>query len=380
MNFSANRLSEFGSYAFAELSALKREVALKRRVIDMGVGDPDIPPPKEIQGALVTALGDIDTHRYADYQGDFFVRKAMAKFFLNRYKKKLDPETNMLGLIGSKEGICHLPLAVLNPGDIGAYTEPGYPVYHAGIVFAGGTPVPIPLREDNNFVINPDDIPDNTKLLWVNYPNNPTSACIDVDLWKRLVDKAHECDFIIANDAAYIETYFEKPPHSILEIPGAMDVAVEFHSLSKTFCMTGWRIGFVIGNERIISALACLKRYIDSGPFRAVQYAAKNALDNYFQLAEPIRSIFARRVKFWLDTLRKLGIESFNFGATFYVWSKVPQEFDTASNFAKHLLETTGIVTMPGSAMGTTGEGFVRFSLTLPDEDIKFAAEQISRL
>ncbi len=378
--FGARRLEQFSTYAFAELDELKAQVAKKMRVIDMGVGDPDFPPPKEIQGALVVALGEIENHRYPSYQGNPQLRESIARFFLNRYKVKLDPEENVIVLIGSKEGIFHLPLAVLNPGDVGVYTEPGYPVYRAGIVFAGGVPRSIPLRPENNFLLDPDDIPEDAKLVWINYPNNPTSAVAGREFLERIVDLAHRRGFLIANDAAYNEIYFDNPPPSILEIPGAMDVAVEFHSLSKTFSMTGWRVGFMVGNREVIKAMLTLKKYVDSGVFGAVQEAAKTALDNYFTLVDDIRKIYARRVRLWLEVLESAGISAHNFGATFYVWARVPDGFENSAAFCKHLLERAGIVAMPGSAMGDAGEGFVRFSMTLPDEEIKFAAEKIKQL
>ncbi|MCD6594974.1 aminotransferase class I/II-fold pyridoxal phosphate-dependent enzyme [bacterium] len=379
MLYKSDKLDEFSSYAFSELDRIKREVSATRRVIDMGIGDPDIPPPKEIQGALVTSLGEINTHRYPSYSGNETLRNSIVRFFLNRYKIKLEVDKNIVVLIGSKEGIFHLPLAILNPGDIGAYTEPGYPVYRAGIVFAGGIPKPIPLRTENNFVLNPDDIPDGTKLLWVNYPNNPTSATVSLDFWKNLVEIAHDKGFLIANDAAYNEIYFGEPSHSILEIDGAMDVAVEFHSLSKTFCMTGWRVGFLVGNSEAANSFLTLKRYLDSGVFGAVQEAAKNAIDNYWTLAEPIRKIYERRVKIWLKALYDAGIEANNFGGTFYVWAKIPDKFESSERFCTHLIERTGIVALPGSAMGKCGDGFVRFSLTLPDRDIQMAMNSIKR-
>ena len=377
MKFRARRLEEFSTYAFAELDRVKEEVARTRRVIDMGVGDPDFPPPKEIQGALVVSLGDINTHRYPSYQGNPRLRESIVRFFLNRFKVKLDPDKNVLVLIGSKEGIFHFPLAVLNPGEVGAYTEPGYPVYRAGIVFAGGVPHPIPLREENNFLPDPDAIPENTKLVWVNYPNNPTSAVATYEFFTHLVELAHQRGFIIANDAAYSEIYFGEPPLSILQIPGAMDVAVEFHSLSKTFSMTGWRVGFMVGNPDAVASMLTLKKYVDSGVFGAVQESARTALDNYFILSDDIRKIYQRRVRKWLSALKEAGIEGKNFGATFYVWAKIPENFESSAKFCEHLLRKTGIVALPGSAMGPSGENFVRFSMTLPDRDIEAG---ISRL
>jgi len=380
MQYSSDRLQEFSTYAFAELNALKKEIAKTRRVIDMGVGDPDFAPPKEIQGALVVSLSDTEIHRYPSYQGDISFRNSIARFFLNRYKIKLNPDINIAALIGTKEGIFHLPLALLNSGDISAYTDPGYPVYRAGIAFAGACPIAIPIREENDFILALDKIPDGIKLLWVNYPNNPTSAVVTKDFWRELVEIAHKRGFIIANDAAYSEIYFDKPPHSLLEIPGALDVACEFHSLSKTFCMTGWRIGFIAGNEKVISSLMTVKRYLDSGVFRAVQNAGKAGLDNYWAVSQDIRDIYAQRVQKWLDALYKAGIESMNYGTTFYIWSKIPERFESSVDFCVFLLERTGIVALPGSAMGPAGKGFVRFSMTLPDSHIDAAIVELEKI
>ena len=378
--YTSSRLAEFGSYAFAELSALRREVAKTRRVIDMGVGDPDFPPPLEIQDALVAALAETETHRYPDYQGDAFFREAVARFFLERYDVKLDCDRNIIGLIGSKEGIFHLPLAVLNSGDVGAYTNPGYPVYRAGIAFAGAVPKDVKLREQSRFLPDFSEIPHNARLLWVNYPNNPTTACANVEFYQELVALAHERGFLIANDAAYSEIYSGEAPRSILEIPGAMDVAIEVHSLSKTFCMTGWRAGFAVGNEDAIAALLALKRNIDSGAFRAVQRAAKTAFDNWKKFGEPIRGKYAARVSRWCCALQQQGIDAHNLGGTFYVWAKPPVKFARAADFAAFLIEKTGIVALPGTAMGDAGEGYLRFSLTLPDEHIAFAEEQLAEM
>lgn len=376
----AKRLEPYTQYAFAELSKLRKEIEKKRLTIDMGVGDPDFPPPQEIQGALISGLTIKDSHRYPEYTGDNFLKESIARFFLNRYRVQLDPTGEILVLIGSKEGIFHLPLALLNPGDVGAYTEPGYPVYRAGIELAGGIATPIPLREENEFMPVIKEIPKEAKILFVNYPNNPTTATADISFWKKLVQWARDTDTIVVNDASYSEIYFGEPTKSILQIDEAKDVAVEFHSLSKTFSMTGWRIGFLVGNKDVISALSAVKQYADSGVFRAIQYAGKVALDNYWNLCDSIRRIYSQRVNIWRLSLSDVGIESYNYGATFYVWAKVPQNFSDDNEFAKFLLENTGIVCLPGSTLGPSGKGFVRFSLTLKDDDIKKAQNELQKI
>ena len=381
MKFMNEKLREFISYPFAELDSLKEKLKRAgRTIIDMGVGDPDFPPPKEIQGALVASLANPKTHNYPSYTGERELRQSFARFFLQRYKIKLDPEKNILVLIGTKEGIFHLPNAILNSGDIGAYTEPSYPVYRAGIVLAGGIPKELPLTEDNNFFPDLSTLDDNVKLLFINYPNNPTTQVATKEFYEKLVTKAHEKGFLIANDASYNEIYFSSPPPSILEVDGALDVAVEFHSLSKTFSMSGWRIGFVVGNSDAIFALSALKKNIDSGVFRAVQAAAKTAIDSYWQINDEIRAIYRDRVKAFKDALTKSGLESFNFGATFYIWTKIPDSFGSSFEFVKFLLEETGILAMPGESMGPSGKRFVRFSMTVPNRKIEEAMDRISKI
>lgn len=376
----AKRLEPYTKYAFAELAEIRKNVEKKRRVIDMGVGDPDFPPSEKIQGALITGLSFENSHRYPDYAGDNFFRESVAKFFLRRYKVNLGPNTEILALIGSKEGIFHLPIALLNPGEIGAYTEPGYPVYRAGIEFAGGTAIPVPLREENKFMPAIEELPEKAKIIFVNYPNNPTTATASISFWRELVRWAKDTDTIIINDASYSEIYFGEPTQSILQVDEAKEVAVEFHSLSKTFSMTGWRIGFLVGNKDVISALSAVKRYADSGVFRAIQYAGKVALDNYWDLCDSIRKTYHRRLLTWTSSLSDSGIKFYNYGATFYVWARVPPKFSDDNEFAKFLIENAGIVCLPGSTLGPSGKNFVRFSLTLPDEDIKKAGIELSKI
>ncbi len=376
----STRLKQFISYPFAQLDKLKVEISKTKRVIDMGVGDPDLPPPKEIQGALVAALCDVKNHRYPSYSGEEFLLQSIARFFLNRYKIKLSVDENIIVLIGTKEGIFHLPMAVLNSGNIAAFTEPGYPVIKAGIVFANGEPYPLPLLEKNHFLPDLEQIKSNTKLVCINYPNNPTTKTMDQNFMEQFVELAHRYGFIIVNDAAYNEIYFDEAPYSILEVNGALDVAIEFHSLSKTFNMSGWRIGYAVGNSYVINALKIMKKNIDSGVFRAIQYAGKIALDNYWSLTDSIRDIYKKRILYFSDVLKKLDLEPFNDDATFYIWTKIPDSFENSFRFSEFLIAKAGIITMPGDAMGSSGKKYVRFSMTLPNADIELAASQLRKV
>lgn len=374
----ANRLKPFLAYPFAEIDRAKAEAQKHMRVVDFGVGDPDIPTDKHIQGALVAALSEALAHKYPSYSGESDFRKSAARYFLNRWHVKLDPESEILALIGSKEGIAHLPLALLNPGETACYPDPAYPVYKAGIIFAGGEAVPIRLRPELGFLPNLDDIPSETKLVWLNYPNNPTGQDAPEEFWRDAIEKARELDFILVNDAAYAEIYYDRRPTGPIA-QGGKDVAVEIHSLSKPFSMCGWRVAFMAGNADVIAALGALKKNIDSGVFRPIQKAAISAMDDFANLIPPVVKIYKRRVNKLREGLLDLGWKLFPTPATFYVWARVPEGF-TSAEFAKKLIEEVGVVVLPGSAMGEGGEGFVRFSLTLPDEDVEFGLQRLSEI
>ncbi len=374
----ADRLKPFLEYPFAEIDRAKAEAQKRMRVVDFGVGDPDIPTDKHIQGALVAALSEASAHKYPGYSGESDFRKSAVRYFLNRWHVKLDPESEILALIGSKEGIAHLPLAVLNPDETACYPDPAYPVYKAGIVFAGGKAVPIKLRPELGFLPDLGDIPSDTKLLWLNYPNNPTGQDAPEEFWRDAIIKAREMRFILVNDAAYAELYYDRRPTGPIA-QGGKDVAVEIHSLSKPYSMCGWRVAFVAGNSDVIAALGALKKNIDSGVFRPIQKAAITAMDDYANLIPPVVKIYKRRVDRLRQGLLDLGWKLFPTPATFYVWAKIP-EGTTSAEFAKKLIEEAGVVVLPGSAMGKGGEGFVRFSLTLTDEDIELGIERLSRI
>ncbi len=379
----ASRLKKLPPYLFAELDE-KKEKKLSEGVdvIDMGVGDPDLPTPSPIVEAMKKAVERPEHHRYPTYNGMAAFREAVARWYRRRFGVELDPDSEVVALIGSKEGIAHLPFAFVEEGDVVLVPDPGYPVYHSATVLAGGEPYHVPLKEENGFLPDlnsvPKDVLSKTKILFINYPNNPTAAMATKEAFSRIVELAKEHNFIVAHDAAYSEIYYQEPPPSILEVPGARDVAIEFHSLSKTFNMTGWRIGMAVGNAEILKGLLKVKTNIDSGVFQAVQEAAIFALENEPGLSE-IRATYKRRIDIFVDGLRRAGIDAQAPGATFYVWFRVPEGY-TSMEFANLSLEKAGVLLTPGVGFGEHGEGYVRAALCMPDERIKEAADRLSSL
>lgn len=378
----ADRLSRLPPYLFAEIDRMKRE-ALSRGVdiIDLGVGDPDQPTPAHIVEKLKVAAADPANHRYPSYEGMPRFREAVTNWYRRRFGVTLDPATEVVSLIGSKEGIAHLPLAFVNPGDATLVPDPAYPVYSIGTLFAGGEPIPMPLRAENGFLPDLDAIPKaalaRAKILYVNYPNNPTAATADVAFYKRLVQLASRHGFLVAADTPYSEmTYDGYRAPSFLEAPGAKEVGVEFHSLSKTYSMTGWRCGFAVGNPKVIAGLGKIKTNVDSGLFQAIQVAGIEALEGDQSCVEAMCKVYAERRDVFVPGLRAAGIEVETPKATFYVWARVPGGATSAA-FAAHLLSKTGIVATPGNGFGPAGEGFVRFSLTV---DRGRLAEAVSRI
>lgn len=381
---ASRRLGDLPPYPFAEID---RRVEEKRRqgvdVINFGIGDPDLPTPPHIVERLREECRRPENHRYPSYRGMDRFREAAAGWFQERFGVSLDPEKEVLALIGSKEGIAHLPLAFLDAGDTALVPDPGYPVYHSATILCGGVPVPVPLREDRGYL--PDlgklesGLLDRARLLFVNYPNNPTAAVANLSFFEELVYYAAKHDLIIAHDNAYCEiTYDGYRSPSLLEVKGAKEVSIEFHSLSKTYNMTGWRIGFAVGGEGIISALGQVKTNVDSGVFNAVQLAAVAALEGPQDCVRENCEVYRRRRDMLVASLRSLGWEVTPPKATLYLWMRVPQGYDAAS-FTGELLERAEVVVVPGTAYGACGEGYVRFSLTLPDERLREGAERIRR-
>ncbi len=381
----AERIRKLPPYLFAEIDRKKQEkIDQGVDVIDLGVGDPDMPTPEPIVEAAKKALEKPENHRYPSYVGMMAFREAVARWYKRRFGVDLDPSGEVITLIGSKEGIAHFPLAFIDKGDVVLCPDPAYPVYSIGTMFAGGEVYKIPLLEKNNFLPDIDSIPEEVvkraKIIWINYPNNPTSAKATKDFYKKLVDWAKKNNIIVASDFAYSEIYTgDEKPVSILEVEGAKDVAIEFHSLSKTYNMTGWRIGMAVGNKELISALGKVKTNIDSGQFQVVQEAGIAALELGDDVVNSIRKIYKERKKAMVEALESAGLEIYKSDFTFYLWIKVPEGF-TSAQFVAKLLDEAGIVCTPGNGFGEYGEGYFRISLTVPTDRLLEAAERISRL
>ena len=381
---SPDRLKQLPPYLFAEVDRRKRELIAKGKdVIDLGVGDPDIPTPSFIIDALNQASKDPANHRYALDAGMPVFRLSIANWFHRRFGVHLNPDKEILPLLGSKEGIGHFPLAVLNPGEISLIPDPGYPPYRSGTLFAGGIPYYMPLLEANDFLPDlsaiPADVLKKAKILYLNYPNNPTSAIATKEFFKQAIDFAFEHELIIAQDAAYSEVGFDgyKAP-SIMELEGAKDVAIEFHSLSKTFNMTGWRVGFAVGNPDLIALLAKVKSNLDSGIFQAIQMAGKKALDEGQVEFEKNLKIYQNRRNLLIEGLNRIGWEVKAPKATFYCWIPAPPGYTSAEISLKFLEEMSLIVT-PGNGFGPNGEGYFRISLTVPDKRLEEAVSRIEK-
>ncbi|HNX69084.1 MAG TPA: LL-diaminopimelate aminotransferase [Candidatus Omnitrophota bacterium] len=378
------RLQKLPPYLFAEIDRKKRELISKGKdVIDLGVGDPDIPTPDFIVEALRQAATNPRNHRYALDQGMPELRHAIRDWFQNRFGVKLDPDKEILPLIGSKEGIGHLPLAVLNPGEVCLIPDPGYPVYRSGTLFAEGIPYTMPLLEKNQFLpdlsLIPADILKNAKLMFLNYPNNPTSQVVNKSFFEDVVKFAQEHRILIAHDAAYSEMGYEgyQSP-SILQVPGAKEIAVELFSLSKTYSMTGWRVGFAVGNAQVLALLGKVKSNLDSGIFQAVQIAAIKALQEGQPALEKNLKIYQARRDLLVNGLRSLGWKIEAPRATFYCWIPVPPGY-TSSELALKFLEELNIVVTPGNGFGPNGEGYFRISLTMAESRIMEALDRIKK-
>ncbi|MCM8792629.1 MAG: LL-diaminopimelate aminotransferase [Candidatus Omnitrophica bacterium] len=378
----ATRINLLPSYLFVEIDRAKREAKKQGRdIIDFGVGDPDQPTPFHIIDALKKAVDDPGNHRYALDQGIPRLRQAIADWYLERFKVKLDSENEILPLIGSKEGIAHFPLAFLDVSDYALVPDPCYPPYRSGTILAGGKVYSMALLSQNDFLPIFEDIPPaivkKSRIMFINYPNNPTTAIAEKDFYKRVVEFAMKNKIIVVSDAAYSEiTYDGYRAPSFLEIPGAKEVGIEFHSLSKTYNMTGWRIGWACGNKKLISALSKVKSNIDSGIFLAIQWAAITALKGPQKCVEQMRQLYQERRDLLVEGLLSLGWEVKPPLATFYLWLKIPIKQDSIK-FAKFLLNKADIVVTPGVGFGKCGEGFVRFSLTVSKERIKEAITRI---
>jgi len=379
---NSNRIKNLPPYLFAEIDRMINEAkADGMDVINFGIGDPDQPTPENIVNKMKEAIQDPTTHSYPSYEGLAEFRTAVSRRYEKRFDVDLDPETEVVSLIGSKEGIAHLPLCYINPGDSALVPDPGYPVYKTSILLSDGNPIMMPLLEENDFLPDLDSIKEEdaekAKIMYLNYPNNPTGAMASFEFFEKVIDFAKQYNIIIAHDAAYTDIYLdEEVPHSILEVEGAKDVAIEFNSLSKPYNMTGWRIGWACGKEDVIESLGRLKTNIDSGIFEAIQYAGIEALYNSEDSIKEVTELYKERRDLLVEGLSKLGWEVKPNKASFYLWIDVPEDIDS-SEFSKRLFKKTGVFFTPGVGWGDHGENYLRIALTVELERIKEALQRI---
>jgi LL-diaminopimelate aminotransferase len=381
----ASRIEQIPPYLFARIDKKKAEARQKGMdLIDFGIGDPDIPTPGRIVERMKLAVADPKTHRYPSYEGMLSYRQAVAGWYMKRFDVPLDPATEVVALIGSKEGIAHMPWAYVEKDDVVLVPSPGYPVYKIATLLSEGTPYIMPLKEENGFLpdysVIPEDVLRKAKLLFINYPNNPTGAHADDAFYERTLELAAKYDILICHDAAYSEIAYDGyRPKSIFNFDKEKKYSVEFHSLSKTYCMTGWRIGFAVGNAEAIYNLGKLKTNIDSGVFEAIQYAAIEALTGDQTSVDEIRSRFQARRDLVVEGLQSAGIKVLKPKATFYIWAHVPAGY-TSADFCEKLIAEQGIVVTPGSGFGEEGEGFFRVSLTIDESRIEEAIVRLKSL
>ncbi|TSA56268.1 LL-diaminopimelate aminotransferase [bacterium] len=381
----ANRLKHLPPYLFAEIDRIKKKaISDGRDIIDLGVGDPDKPTPMHIIEKLYEAAQNPENHRYAMDMGLLRLREAIANWYKRRFNVVLDPATEVLPLLGSKEGIAHVPLAFVDHGDEVLVPDPCYPPYKSGTILAGGVPYLMPLLAENEFLPDFDaidyQVAKRSKIMFLNYPNNPTAATATEEFFVKAIEYANENNIIICHDAAYSEMAYDGyRPVSFLEVEGSKGVGIEFHSLSKTYNMTGWRIGFACGNADVISALRTVKSNIDSGIFQAVQFAGIIALETDQSHIDELNMMYQKRRDVLVDGLNALGWKVDKPKATFYVWIPVPPGY-TSNELTKSLLQKANIVTTPGIGFGPNGEGFIRMALTVPEVRLKEAVDRIKRL
>jgi LL-diaminopimelate aminotransferase len=378
----SKRLDRIPAYLFVEIN---RKIAEKRArgedIISFAIGDPDLPTPRYIIERLCREANNPVNHRYPETDGLPELREAIAKWYKSRFNVELDSDKEVLPLIGSKEGIGHTSFCLIDHGDMAIMTNPGYPVYSKSTILAGGEPYYITINESNGFLPDldktPDEIAKKAKVLWLNYPNNPTGAVADLDFFEKAVQYAKKNDLVICHDAPYTEVWYDGyEPCSFLQAKGAKDVGIEFHSLSKTYNMTGWRIGMAVGNSKLIDALFRFKSNMDSGIPQAIQWAAIEALTGPQDGVKERNAHYQERRDKLVDALSQIGLSVMKPKASFYIWAKVPDGY-TSVQFTTELLDKTGIAVTPGTGYGSAGEGYIRLSITLPDERLD---EGIKRL
>ncbi len=378
----ASRVEKIPPYLFVEIS---RKIAQKKaegiEVISFGIGDPDLPTPDSVVERLKQTAGDGPNHRYPETEGMLEFRSAVAAWYNRRFGVSVDPGKEVISLIGAKEGIGHAALCFIEPGDIALVPDPGYPVYSVGTWFAGGECHWMPLREENGWLPDleaiPNDVADRAKVMWLNYPNNPTGAVADIAYFERVVEFARKHDVAVMHDACYTDVVFDGYSHpSFLETPGAMEVGVEFHSLSKTYNMTGWRIGMAVGNVDMINAMLIVKSNLDSGVPQAIQEMGIEALNTTDEWLDGRNAIYQNRRDKVLRALETIGLHVDPPKASLYVWARVP-EGETSASFTEKILDECAIVVTPGSGYGQYGEGYIRLSLTIDDADLDRGLERL---
>jgi LL-diaminopimelate aminotransferase len=378
----ARRIENLPPYLFVEISKKIAEKQAKGEdVISLAIGDPDIPTPRHIIERLCQASQDPENHRYPESGGLPEFRRAISKWYQKRFGVSLDPDKEVLPLIGSKEGIGHIALCFIDPGDTALVPDPAYPVYSISTVFAGGHPYYMPLIQENEFLPDltaiPKDIARKAKVIWINYPNNPTSAVADLKFFEAVVAFAKRHGIAVCHDGPYTEVAFDGyRPVSFLQAEGAKEVGVEFHSLSKSYNMTGWRVGMAVGNPTMIDALKRVKSNLDSGIPQAIQRAAIEALTGPQDCISEHNTIYQRRRDHLLQALNQIGIQAEPPRASLYIWAKVPDSY-TSVEFATLLLDEVGVVVIPGVSYGKHGEGYIRLSLTVPDKRLEEAIDRL---
>ncbi|MCE5191452.1 MAG: LL-diaminopimelate aminotransferase [Actinomycetia bacterium] len=379
---TAQRIANLPPYLFAEIDRKKEaKQAQGIDVISLGIGDPDTPTPEHIVDAMAKAIRNPKNHQYPSYPGSKAYRHAAATWMMNRFGVKVDPDTETLALIGSKEGIAHLFPAFVDPGEYTLVPGCGYPVYHTGGILSGGLTHWMPMTAENGFLADfestPADVLARAKMMFLSYPNNPTSAIATPEYFDRAIAFAREHDLLLVHDNAYSEIAFDgyRAP-SLLERPGAKDVAIELFSCSKAYNMTGWRVAFAVGNPEAIKAFATVKSNIDSGVFTAVQDAAIEALTGPQDSIVALNALYQRRRDLVMEALDTIGLEAATPKATIYIWARVPKSFTSAS-FAAKVLDEANVIVAPGSSYGPSGEGYIRISLTTPDARLEEAIERI---
>ncbi len=378
----ARRIENLPPYLFVEISKKIAEKQAKGEdVISLAIGDPDIPTPRHIIERLRQASEDPKNHRYPESGGLPEFRRAISKWYQKRFVVSLDPDKEVLPLIGSKEGIGHIALCFIDPGDTALVPDPAYPVYSISTMFAGGHPHCMPLIQENEFLPDltaiPKDIARKAKVIWINYPNNPTSAVADLKFFEAVVAFAKRHGIAVCHDGPYTEVAFDGyRPVSFLQAEGSREVGVEFHSLSKSYNMTGWRVGMAVGNPAMIDALKRVKSNLDSGIPQAIQHAAIEALTGPQDCISEHNTIYQRRRDRLLQALNQIGIQAKPPRASLYIWAKVPDSY-TSVEFATLLLDEVGVVVMPGVSYGKHGEGYIRLSLTIPDKRLEEAIDRL---